>query len=883
MKLNYIEYCLADRNFYDEPDGRATEDGAYQQAVKPVPHGWRTLRKGPWFNYLCEAFPLRKQGWKIHVSARLENAQEVLDVTSGYCLDKQISFKFLVNRTAFVRRNLKYADRGGSGKFITIYPASDEQCEELLRDLDPKLQGMGGAYILSDLRWQDGPLYLRYGGFVEWYTRNEFGEPVPAIEGPDGTPEVDRRDPVFTVPDWVEPPAFLREHLHAREDNAPPPGFDYEIESALHFSNGGGVYLATQKSTGRKVVLKEARPNAGLDQLGRDSVARLGREHDFLTRLADLDATVNCYDYFTLWEHHFLVQEHVEGTTLNKRLVAENPLIRTDPSEETVAEYTIWAVDMADQIDAVVADLHSRGVAFGDLHPNNIMVTEDGAVRLVDFELATIAGEEQRIGMGAPGYVPPDRRDSVAADLFALGCIKISLFLPLTTLFSLDSTKARMLVDVIEERFPVPAGWGATVLRQLDLGPCDWAGTAEQMARTAALIAGAGEQEPGEREPDGPEIDWPRIEASMARAVWDSATPDRTDRLFPGDVEQFSLTGLGFGYGAAGVLYALAFGGHGREERYERWLLDRVRDHTAPHRLGFYDGLHGIAYAFEEIGRRDAALEVLELAAQAGDVSLADELLTGRSGVALNQLFFARRLGDRELRQAAVDGAERLAERLAVQPPQPEDERGRRRRAGLLHGTSGTALLFVRLFEETGESTYLDLAERALRYDLDCCVHVEEQDVLYVDEGWRSMPYIGTGSAGIGLVLSELLRYRDDEELRIALNRIRRVAYPEFHICPMVFNGTAGQMGFLHHLREFDTDTREIDRRIAIKRDWLRMHMVGLRGDVAIPGDQLMRLSMDFGTGSAGVLHALHTIRDDSREILPFLKPFSLAEGEPGR
>lgn len=38
--------------------------------------------------------------------------------------------------------------------------------------------------------------------------------------------------------------------------------------------------------------------------------------------------------------------------------------------------------------------------------------------------------------------------------------------------------------------------------------------------------------------------------------------------------------------------------------------------------------------------------------------------------------------------------------------------------------------------------------------------------------------------------------------------------------------------------------------------------MVGLRGEIAFPGDQLMRLSMDFGTGSAGILHVLAALRD---------------------
>ncbi|MEU6717416.1 class III lanthionine synthetase LanKC [Nonomuraea sp. NPDC046802] len=869
MKLQYFEYCFADRLFYEEPSRWATMQKGYEQAETPAPAGWRTGRKGPWYNYMCETAALPAQGWKIHVSATKETAQQVLDITTAYCLDRQISFKFLTSEAAFIGRNLKYADRGGSGKFITIYPASEAQLEQILNELDPKLQGLGGPYILSDLRWKDGPLYLRYGGFVERFTRNDLGEPAMAIETPEGDLVVDKRDPVFHVPDWVQPPPFLRPLLQERKNGDAPSGFPYEIESAVHFSNGGGIYVAIEKSTGRKVILKEARPGAGLDQVGRDAVSRLKREHEFLKKLADVDAVVDCYDYFELWEHHFLVQEMVDGVTLNKRMVHRTPLIRANMSEEEIREFTEWAVEITSQLDDVVGRLHERGIAFGDLHPNNIMITDDGQVRLVDFELATYVDQEQRIGMGAPGFVPPDRREGLAADRYALGCLKISPFVPLTVLFSLDTTRARALVEFVEKRFPVPAGWGEGVLALLDLGPSPWAGTDEQMARSSALIAGRDDQGP----------DWQAIEESMAKAVWDSATPDRDDRLFPGDVEQFHLNGLGFAYGAAGVLYTMAKSGHGRREEHEQWLLDRVRGYQGLHRVGFYDGLHGIAYAFEEIGRRDAALEVLDMTERLAGVSLPDELLTGLSGVALNQLFFATRLNDQGMRDSAIKNAQQIADRLLHQPPVPVDDSGRHRRAGLLHGASGQALLFVRLFEDTHDAVYLDLAERAIQHELDCCTHFEDNDVLYVNEGWRTMPYIGTGSAGIGLALSELLRHRRTEELSVAMDRLRRAAHAEFHICPMVFYGTAGQMGFLQHIRSLYADTDRIDDLIAIKRDRLRLHMVGLKGEVAFPGDQLMRLSMDFGTGSAGILHALATLRDPQLPLLPFLQPFAASGG----
>ncbi|NEE16212.1 hypothetical protein G3M58_58295, partial [Streptomyces sp. SID7499] len=69
--------------------------------------------------------------------------------------------------------------------------------------------------------------------------------------------------------------------------------------------------------TGEQVVLKEARPYAGLAADGADAVARLERERTALEQLAGLDCVPAVRDVFEVGDHHFLVLQYIPGTTLN--------------------------------------------------------------------------------------------------------------------------------------------------------------------------------------------------------------------------------------------------------------------------------------------------------------------------------------------------------------------------------------------------------------------------------------------------------------------------------------------------------------------------------------------------------------------------------------
>ncbi|MFF5074796.1 class III lanthionine synthetase LanKC [Micromonospora olivasterospora] len=844
MDERYDTYCAADRLFYDSL-GSAVAQPTFAAADRPVPPGWRRESLDDWLIHAPDGGSLPQQGWKIHVSATLTNAERVLDAVWAYCVARGLSFKFLRGPRTLLLRNSKYASRSGSGKFVTIYPRDEAELELTCKELDALLAGEAGPYILSDLRYGAGPVHVRYGGFARRYCLSPDGQVVPAIADADGTLVPDRRDPVFHVPDWVTLPDFLAPHLAARSANSTDE-VPYRIEKVIHFSNGGGLYVGRDLRTDAEVVLKEARPHAGLDADGTDAVARLEREAATLRRLADLPQVPAVHDEFTLGEHRFLALEFIEGRPLNKVLVDRYPLIDADATDADRAEYARWARGILDQVEAVLTAIHERGLVYGDLHLFNIMVRPDDRVALVDFEVAAPIEGHRRPGLRNQGFAAPGDRTGPAVDRYALACLRLALFLPLTQLVRLGPDKAAHLAEVVAENFPVAREW---------------------LDEAVAEIVG-GEPRPA---PDGDPYrvdgDWPAVRRRLRDAIRASATPERADRLFPGDIAQFHTGGLNLAHGAAGVLHALAVSGAGRFPEHEDWL---VRHATAPAsgtRIGFYDGLHGVAYALEHLGRRQDALDVLDVCLRQPWAELDLSLGGGLAGIALNLTELATRTGEPGLHDAARELTAVVVERLADDAG-PDVSGGRHPYAGLLRGRTGAALLMLRRYELTGEAALLEHAATALRQDLRRCV-VRPGGALEVNEGWRTMPYLGQGSVGIGLVLDQYLRHRADERFAEASAGVRRAARSPFYAQTGLFAGRAGIIAYLATLTDEPEQRRELERQV--RR--LAWHALPYGGGTAFPGEQLLRLSMDLGTGTAGVLLALAAVRHDEPVALPFLAP----------
>jgi hypothetical protein len=138
------------------------------------------------------------------------------------------------------------------------------------------------------------------------------------------------------------------------------------------------------------------------------------RLRDEAEAVAGLDhpAIVTLHDAGTCDVGPYLVFELLRGEPLDVRL-RRGPL---KPLE---------ALRVATEVAKALAHAHARGVLHRDLKPGNVFLTEDGRVKLLDFGLAHLLGDEDRNRGGTPAYMAPEQARGgtvdARADVFAFG------------------------------------------------------------------------------------------------------------------------------------------------------------------------------------------------------------------------------------------------------------------------------------------------------------------------------------------------------------------------------------------------------------------------------------------------------------------------------
>ncbi|MBN1262043.1 MAG: serine/threonine protein kinase [Anaerolineae bacterium] len=195
----------------------------------------------------------------------------------------------------------------------------------------------------------------------------------------------------------------------------------YRIVRELGGGGMGRVYLAhDNRLANRPCAVKQLLPDPGLNAEEQIQAAeQFSREAGLLAHLSHRNLP-EVYDHFDEGDFFYLVMEYVHGETLAERLATSSGGF----SQEAVID---WGLQLCD----VLAYLHAQDppVIFRDLKPDNIMVCDDGTIKLIDFGVARFfdpAKGTDTLKMGTVGYAPPEGyagqgQTTPRSDIYSLG------------------------------------------------------------------------------------------------------------------------------------------------------------------------------------------------------------------------------------------------------------------------------------------------------------------------------------------------------------------------------------------------------------------------------------------------------------------------------
>ena len=189
----------------------------------------------------------------------------------------------------------------------------------------------------------------------------------------------------------------------------------YEIIKSIGEGGMANVYLAYDTILDRRVAIKVLRGDLSNDEkfvrrFQREALSASSLSHPNIVEMYDVGEDNGIY---------YIVMEYIEGVTL-KQLIKKRGAL-------TLSE----AIDIMLQITDGISQAHDSYIIHRDLKPQNIMIKEDGTIKITDFGIAMALNSTQLTQtnsvMGSVHYLPPEQASgkgsTIRSDIYSMGIL----------------------------------------------------------------------------------------------------------------------------------------------------------------------------------------------------------------------------------------------------------------------------------------------------------------------------------------------------------------------------------------------------------------------------------------------------------------------------
>ena len=193
----------------------------------------------------------------------------------------------------------------------------------------------------------------------------------------------------------------------------------YEIIKTIGEGGMANVYLANDTILDRKVAIKVLRGDLSNDE---KFIRRFKREALSVSNLSHQNI-VEVYDVGEEDGNYYIVMEYIEGKTLKQLLQKRGALTLNE------------VIDIMTQLTDGLAHAHEAYIIHRDIKPQNIMIEDNGLVKITDFGIAMALNSTQLTQtnsvMGSVHYLPPEQANgkgsTVKSDIYSLGILMYEL------------------------------------------------------------------------------------------------------------------------------------------------------------------------------------------------------------------------------------------------------------------------------------------------------------------------------------------------------------------------------------------------------------------------------------------------------------------------